>query len=134
MSCLSSLSIGSLPIDRGAAAAGIAAAESAKSAIAGIGAAESTGTATAPGAGRHHVTEDQCGQEAPAPAAPVAAGSAGGEEIGQQADAAEDQGPGNGLGGSAVDTAGKLGGEGDTLRLGGGSAGGDGERTQLDFR
>src|ERR1035441_5985507 len=118
MSCLSSLSIGSLPIAGGAAAAGIAAAESAESAIAGIG--------TAPGAARHHVTEDQCGQEAAAPAAPVAAGSAGAEEIGQQADAAEDHGPGNGLGGSAVDTAGKLGGQGDALRLGHGSADGFG--------
>src|ERR1039458_10522316 len=57
MSCVSSLSIGSLPIAGGAAAAGIAAAESAKSAIAGIGAAESTGTATAPGAARHHITD-----------------------------------------------------------------------------
>src|ERR1039457_2312597 len=126
MSCLSSLSIGSLPIARGAAAAGIAAAESAKSAIAGIGAAESTGTATAPGAARHHITEDQCGQEAAAPAAPVAAGSAGGKEIGQQADAAEDQGPGNGLGGSAVDTAGEGGGGGGPFCPGGGGGGGFG--------
>src|ERR1035441_638813 len=124
MSCLSSLSIGSLPIAGGAAAAGIAAAESAESAIAGIGATESTGTATAPGAARHHVTEDQCGQEAAAPAAPVAAGSTGAEEIDQHADATEDHGPGNGLGGSAVDTAGKLGGQGDALRLGHGSADG----------
>src|ERR1035437_7747646 len=118
MSCVSSFSIGSLPIARGAAAAGIAAAEAAKAAIAGIGPAESAGTATAPGAARHHVTEDQGGQEAAAPAAPVAAGSAGAEEIGQQADAAEDHGPGNGLGGSAVDTAGKLGGQGRAPRLG----------------
>src|ERR1017187_10789081 len=124
MSCLSSLSIGSLPIAGGAAAAGIAAAESAESAIAGVGPAESTGTATAPGAARHHVTEDQCGQEAAAPAAPVAAGSAGAEEIGQQADAAEDQGPGNGLGGRAVNTAGEAGGQGGAFRLWGGSAGG----------
>src|ERR1035441_7803953 len=124
MSCLSSLSIGSLPIARGAAAAGIAAAESAESAIAGIGAAESTGTATAPGAARHHVTEERCGQDPAAPAAPVAAGSAGAEEIGQQADAAEDQGPGNGLGGSAVDTAGGRGGGGGRDR--GGEGGSDG--------
>src|ERR1035438_9238215 len=112
MSCLSSLSIGSLPIARGAAAAGIAAAESAESAIAGIGAAESAGTATAPGAARHHVTEDQCGQEAAAPAATVAARSAGAEEIDQQADAAEDHGPGNRLGGSAMGAAGEVGGGG----------------------
>src|ERR1035438_9140780 len=118
MSCLSSLSIGSLPIAGGAAAAGIAAAESAESAIAGIGAAESTGTATAPGAARHHVTEDPGGQEPDPPAAPVAAGSAGAEEIGQQADAAEDHGPGNGLGGSAVDTAGEGGGGGEGPRPG----------------
>src|ERR1035441_1747181 len=117
MSCVSSLSIGSLPIAGGAAAAGIAAAESAKSAIAGIGAAESTGTATAPGAARHHVTEDQCGQEAAAPAAAVAAGSAGAEEIDQQADAAEDRGPGNRLRGSAMDAARKLGGQGGGFRL-----------------
>src|ERR1035438_4955987 len=124
MSCFSSLSIGSLPIAGGAAAAGIAAAESAESAIAGIGAAESTGTATAPGAARHHVTEDQCGQEAAAPAAPVAARSASAEKIDQQADAADDHGPGNGLGGSAVDTPRKLGGQGDALRLGHCSANG----------
>src|ERR1035438_8996364 len=71
MSCVSSLSIGFLPIAGSAAAAGIAAAEAAESAITRIGAAESTGTATAPGAARHHVTEDQCGQEAAAPAAPA---------------------------------------------------------------
>src|ERR1035438_2404501 len=99
MSCVSSLSIGSLPIAGGAAATGIAAAESAESAIAGIGATESTGTATAPGAASHLVTEVQCGQEAAAPAAPVAAGSTGAEEIDQHADATEDHGPGNGLGG-----------------------------------
>src|ERR1035437_838860 len=124
MSCASSFSIGCLPIAGGAAAAGIAAAEAAKAAIAGIGAAESAGTATAPGAARHHVTEDQGGQEAAATAAAVAAGSAGAEEKDQQADAAENRGPGNGIGGRIANAAPKLGGEGDVLRLGDGRADG----------
>src|ERR1035437_7913538 len=124
MSCVSSFSIGSLPIAGGAAAAGIAAAEAAKAAIAGIGTAASAGTATAPGAARHHVTEDQGGQEAAAPAAAVAARSAGADEKDQQADAAENRGPGNGIGGRTATAAPKLGGEGDVLRLGDGSADG----------
>src|ERR1035437_1196033 len=124
MSCVSSFSIGWLPIAGGAAAAGIAAAEAAKPAIAGIGAAEAAGTATAPGTARQHVTEDQGGQEATAPAAAVAARSATEKKEKQEEDAADDGRPGYAIGGRAAVAARKLGGEGDVLRLGDGAADG----------
>src|ERR1035437_7788065 len=124
MSCASSFSIGCLPIAGGAAAAGIAAAEAAKAAIAGIGAAESAGTATAPGSARHHVTEDQAGQDAAWPPAAVAAGSAAKEKDKQKKDAEADRRPGYAIGGRTANAAPKLGGEGDVLRLGDGSADG----------
>src|ERR1035437_6318141 len=105
MSCVSSLSIGSLPIAGGATAAGIAAAKAAEAAIA-TGPAQSAETPAAPGTARQYVTEDHGCQEAAAPAATVAAGSAGAEEKDQQADAAEDRGPRDGIGGGATDAAG----------------------------
>src|SRR5713226_1537434 len=110
-SCVSSLSIGSLPIAGGAAAAGIATAKAAKAAIAGIGTAESAGAAASPGAARHHVTQDQARQEtaaSAASAATVAAGAAGAKQENKQDDAANDHWPGNGIGGSAADAPGKL--------------------------
>src|ERR1035438_9777127 len=121
---VSSLSIRCLPIAGGPAAARIAAAESAESAIAGIGAAESAGPAAAPGSARHHVTQEQAGQETAAPAPAVAARSAGAEQEEQHGDAAEDHRPGKRLGGRFVNAARKLRGEGDVFRLGDGCADG----------
>src|ERR1035438_4510102 len=122
MSSVSSLSIGCLPIAGGAAAARIAAAESAESAIAGIGTAESAGPAAAPGSARHQVTQEQAGQETAAPAPAVAARAAGAEQEEQYADAAEDHGPGKRFGGRFLDAARKLRGESDVFRLGDGAA------------
>src|SRR5260370_24595502 len=93
MSCESSLSIGSLPIAGGAAAAGIASAKAAESAIAGIRSAESAGTAASPGTARHHVTLDQAGQRAAASAAPLPAGSARAHQDEEQQDPAADVRP-----------------------------------------
>src|ERR1039458_5024258 len=124
ISSVSSLSIGWLPIAGGAAAARIAAAESAESAIAGIGATESAGTAPAPGSARHQVTQEHAGQQAAAPAAAVAARSTGAKQEEQHGDAAEDHRPGKGLGWRFVDAARKLRGEGDVFRLGDGAADG----------
>src|SRR5258708_6209307 len=108
MSCESSLSIGSLPIAGGAAAAGIASAKAAEAAIAGIGSAESAGTATSPGTARHHVTQDQARQKAAASAAPIPAGSARAEQEEKQKDPADYRRPGNGVGGRTAYVAGKL--------------------------
>src|ERR1017187_4591191 len=117
-----------LPVARGAAASGIAAAKTAKTAVARIGPAESAAAAAAPGGAAHQVTQNQGGQNTAAAESAEAARRSGANQPEEQADSTEDHRPGDGIGGAGPVAPGQAGGKGQVLGLPDGVANGFGGR------
>src|SRR4051794_9323229 len=100
----------SLPVARCASASEIPSSEAAETAVGRVRPPEAATAAAAPGGASHHVAEDESGEEAipaPAPIAAVATGTAGPGQPRKEDDRANDQRPGNSVGGCVRDGAGE---------------------------